>query len=458
MNTSHYLARLPLFPISTRIVNSRLNIGGLDLSALVEAYGTPLYIYDSVTLDDALAQYRAALQKHYPGSADITYAGKAFLSVALAQWVHRNGLKLDCTGAGELAVAAAAVVPRDRILVHGVSKSREDLTAAFQTAGVIVVDNLPELETIIAMSSVIVPERRPDLWLRLRPGVAVQTQHVYTQTGQDDSKFGMGALEFLEALRRSRENGLNVVGLHFHQGSHFHDPTPLGPALDTALDLIAEMRTALDWTPQVICPGGGWGVPYHEEDLPHPPIEDYVRFTAERLVTGARERSLPLPMLHFEPGRSLIARSGVAIYRVEAVKSTPHRRWLMLDGGMADNPRPALYRARYSALPVDQPNRTVVGPAYLAGPFCESGDVLIEELPMCEVKPGELVAIPVSGAYHLSMGSNYNGARRPAVVWLENGQAHLIRRRETLDDLIRRDLPLPETDPAGSVGLAKSVK
>jgi diaminopimelate decarboxylase len=355
----------------------------------------------------------------------------------------RSGLTVDCTGAGEIGVAAAAGAPPRQVLVHGVSKSPEDLQAAFQHAGTIVVDHLAELEQLIAARRAF-PGAAPQLWLRLRPGLAVQTHHSYTQTGQDDAKFGMAPLEFLEALRCAQAAGLSVTGLHFHQGSHFHDPAPLGPALETALDLALEMRSALGWTPQTLSPGGGWGTPYHDDDLPHPSIEAYVRYAAETLAQGCRERGLPLPRLHLEPGRSLVARGGVAIYRVEAVKHTPHRRWLLLDGGMADNPRPALYRARYSALPVANPQRPSVGPAWFGGPFCESGDVLIEDLPMPDVQPGELVAVPVGGAYQLSMGSNYIGARRPAVVWLDQAGAHLIRRRETLEDLIRRDLPLPD--------------
>lgn len=434
--------RLALFPTTTRVAGGELTIAGQSLRALAEQFGTPLYVYDRATLDDALAQYRAALAAYYPGESAITYAGKAFFGLAIAGWAARSGLTLDCTGAGEIGVAAAAGAPRAQILVHGVSKSAEDLQAACAHAGTIVVDNPGELERIIALQRANPDAPVPQIWLRLRPGIAVQTQHSYTQTGQDDSKFGMDPLEFLEALRCAQAAGLQVSGLHFHQGSHFHDPAPLGPALETALDLAVEMRTALGWTPQVICPGGGWGVPYHEDDLPHPPIEAYVRFTAEKLADGCRERGLPLPRLQLEPGRSLAARSGVAIYRVEAVKRTPHRRWLLLDGGMADNPRPALYRARYTALPVSDPQRPASGAAYLAGPFCESGDVMIEELPLADLQRGELAAVPVSGAYHLSMGSNYNGARRPAVVWLDESGARLIRRRETVEDLIRRDLPL----------------
>jgi diaminopimelate decarboxylase len=443
--------RLELLPVTARVEarqgEERLVIGDCELAALADRYGTPLYLYDQATLDSAVDAYRRALARAYPGESGITYAGKAFLCVALAQWVHSRNLWLDCTGAGELAVAAAAGVGRESILVHGVNKSQEDLVAALSLAGTIVVDNLLELKTL----AVLLAERQgitmplPHLWLRIRPGLAVAT-HTYTQTGQEDSKFGMGPMEARRAVQVCRHHGLPLTGLHFHLGSHFRDPDPLAPALEMALDLSAALRDESGWLPQVLCPGGGWGCAYHEDELPHPPLEGYVEFVAERLVRGCQCRSLPLPRLQLEPGRSLVARAGVALYRVGTVKETPQRRWLLLDGGLADNPRPALYRARYSALPVVCPNRPTAGLAWLAGPYCESGDVLIEALPFPEVDPGECVAVPVSGAYHLSMASNYNGARRPAVVWLAGGSARLIQERQEIGDLMLRDLAFSGTD------------
>ena len=348
---------------------------------------------------------------------------------------------MDCTGEGEIAVAAAAGVGREHLLVHGVNKSMDDLRAAVAHAGVIVVDNHSELKRLAEMLPPAGAER-PLLWLRVRPGVAVDT-HAYRQTGQSDSKFGMDPQQTLEAVHFCQEHGLPLAGIHFHQGSHFHDPAPIGPALETVLDLIEEVRDQSGWTPAVLSPGGGWGVPYHEDDLPHPTIEEYVAFVARALSAGCANRGLPLPRLQLEPGRSLVARAGVAVYRVGAVKQTPARRWVLLDGGMADNPRPALYAARYSALPVNDPCAEPVGEASLAGPFCESGDVLIENLPLPALVEGTLVAVPVSGAYHLAMGSNYNGARKPAVLWVQAGQAHVIQRRESVADLLRRDLDLP---------------
>ena len=432
--------RLELFPDSTQVMQTssgeELFIGGCSVVELAERYGTPLYLYDRATLDASMQAYQQSLQRFYPRESAITYAGKAFLCVAMAQWAAHNDLWLDCTGAGELHIAHVAGVPRERILVHGVNKSLDDLVAAVEQAGVIVVDNLTELGRLIELLARATV--RPALWIRVRPGMAVET-HAYTQTGQSTSKFGMDLAEAVEAVRLCQRHALALTGLHFHQGSHFHDPAPIRPALDTVLDLLEELRGQSGWSPEVLCPGGGWGVAYHEDDLPHPTIAEYVEFVARALVEGCRQRNLPLPRLHLEPGRSLVARAGVAVYRVGAIKETGERHWLLIDGGLADNPRPALYEARYSALPVSSPERAAEQPTWVAGPFCESGDVLIEELSLPPIAQGELLAVPVSGAYQSSMASNYNGARKSAILWLDRGQAHLIQARESLDDLVRRD-------------------
>jgi diaminopimelate decarboxylase len=430
--------RLDLFPDTTKIEDDTLTIAGLDLAALADEYGTPLYLYDRATLDNAVAAYRSAL----PGGSGLTYAGKAFLCLAIAEWTQQHGLWLDCTGLGEIAIAVAAGVPKEHILVHGVNKSAADLEAAAASAGTIVVDNLNELTRLVELS------RRssvPDLWLRLQPGLAVDT-HAFTQTGHARSKFGMTAEELVEAAGLCHANGLPLRGLHFHQGSQFREPAPLGPAIETALDLAEELRLARGWT---LSPGGGWGVAYHEDDLPQPDIAAYVRFVAETVRTGCTRRGLDLPRLHLEPGRSLVARAGVALYRVGAVKCSNDRAWILLDGGLADNPRPALYGARYSALPVRGPERPVEGPVSFAGSYCESGDVLIESLPMPEVREGDVITVPVSGAYQVSMSSNYNGARRPAILWLNGGRAQLIRERETTEDLFRHDRRLAKAEGTG---------
>jgi diaminopimelate decarboxylase len=424
--------RLQLFPDSTRIVDDQLQIAGCDLNALALQYDTPLYLYDKATLDNAVLAYKKFLATHYPAPASITYAGKAYLSKAIAHWAWSQDLSIDCTGLGEIGIAVAANVPRQNILVHGVNKSHADVLAAIQHASVIVVDNLTELHRLVELAK---EYALPDLWLRLQPGLAVDT-HAYTQTGHADSKFGMDALQIKQAARVCKENDLPLKGIHFHQGSQFRDVEPLAHGVNVALDIAKEIDFGDDWH---LSPGGGWGVAYHENELPHPNVEQYVYFTAASVVEGCTGRGLTLPHLHLEPGRSIAARAGVAIYRVGAIKQTLHRMWLLIDGGMADNPRPALYGARYSALPVSHPARPNDESVWIAGPYCESGDVLIEGLPFPAIEEGELIAVPMAGAYHLSMANNYNGARRPAVLMLDNGAAQLIQVRQTPEDLMQRD-------------------
>jgi diaminopimelate decarboxylase len=448
-NSPSPVTRLDLFPITTRVAkrdnHTELTIDDQSLTDLAAQYGTPLYIYDQATLDQCLEEYLQALIYHYPGSSGITYAGKAFLCLAMAQWVRQRDIFLDCSSAGELYIAAQAGVPRNQLVAHGVNKSPIDLRAAIQNASRLVVDNLEELDRLKA----IIFEQQtlgelpfPTIWLRFRPGVDVQT-HAHIQTGQTDSKFGLSGDEFIRGVITCLETGLPLDGLHFHLGSHIHTPEPLILAIQTTMVLVEACFQKTGWMPGVICIGGGWGVPYHEGDLPHQSIEHLVKVVALAFEAGCQARGLPLFHLQLEPGRSLVARAGVAIYRIGSVKQTSSRCYLLLDGGLADNPRPALYQAQYSALPVRDPLRQLTKPGWLAGPFCESSDILIENLPLPELTTGDLVAVPVSGAYQLSMSSNYNGACRPAVLWLANHQAALIQTRETATNLVSRDRPLP---------------
>ncbi len=427
--------RLQLFPITTTIEKNSLTIAGHDLAGLAKDHGTPLYIYDRETMDTAVIGYKSALALHYPMTGSVTYAGKAFLNLAIAQWTQLHNLFVDCTGEGEIAMAVAGGVPREHILVHGVNKSEADLESAVKYAGTIVVDNLTELQRIANLFPI--PHSPfPDLWLRLVPGVAVETHHAHTQTGQHDSKFGMTSAEMMEAAQFCKMNNLPLNGIHFHQGSNFRDASPLKAAIELGLDLAMEIGFTNEWH---FSPGGGWGVAYHEDELPQPDSNEYVRVIAENIVEGCKARGLALPHLHLEPGRSLVARAGVAVYKVGAIKRRGEKVWILTDGGMTDNPRYAMYGARYSCLTVSGPGEARSEKVSIAGPYCESGDVVIEDLLMPKIEVGELIAIPASGAYHLSMSSNYNGSRKPAVLWLEAGRARVIQRRETIEDLMRRD-------------------
>ena len=432
------MTRLPLFPDNTTIQDNTLTIAGHNLVQLAETFGTPLYLYDRRTMDRSVSNYQDSLASSYPGPSSITYAGKAYLCTAIAQWTQEHNLWLDCTGKGEIGQALAGKVPREHLVIHGVNKSKQDLISAIQYAGTIVIDNLSELHRLTSR----LPQsgtRVPDLWLRVQPGLTVDT-HVYTQTGHGSSKFGMDPEELLEAARFCQGIGLPLHGLHFHLGSQFRDPAPLEPAIALALDIAKRIGFSDTWH---FSPGGGWAVAYHEDELPQPDPETYIRVISEAVQVGCQKRGLTLPHLHIEPGRSIVARAGVAIYRVNTVKRQGLRTWLLVDGGLGDNPRFALYKQRYSCLPVADPERDNIERVYIAGPFCESGDVLMEELPMPRIEEGELIAVPVSGAYQLSMSSNYNGAQRPAVVMLGQGQLQLIQRREVIDDLLKRDCNLP---------------
>lgn len=424
--------RLQLFPHSVSLQQGQLYLGGLSLTALAEQFGTPLYVYDQAEMESAVSAYRSALQAFWPGEMRLTYAAKAYLDTHMAQWAASQNLWVDCAGQTELRLAAHAGLERPQILAHGVNKSRADLETALQLAGTLVIDNLAELEHLAALN----PISLPDLWLRLQPGLAVET-HVYTQTGQPGSKFGMSAAEILQASQFCQRKKWPLKGLHFHQGSQFHDPAPLAPAIEAALNLATQMPLPAEWH---FCPGGGWGVAYHEDDLPQPEVKSYVEYLARQTLAGLQKRSLPRPILQLEPGRSLVARAGVALYRVGTVKHSGGRAWALVDGGLADNPRPALYAARYSCLCANRAEAAWAGTYALGGPYCESGDVLIEAVDLPEVQEGDILAIPVSGAYQLSMGSNYNGALRPAVVWLQNGQARLAQRRQPIEALWERDI------------------
>lgn len=435
--------RLQLFPISVKIKNDSLTIAGHHLASLADEYGTPLYLYDRATMDTAVADYQSALHSHYPSTdsgqrpqtASVVYAGKAFLCKAIAQWTQLHDLWVDCTGEGEIAIAVAGGVPRKYILVHGVNKSIADLKSAIQHAGTIVVDNLTELQRITTLFP-ISDSQFPNLWLRLLPGIAVDTHHVHTQTGQHESKFGMTRDEIIEAAVFCKKHNFPLNGIHFHQGSNFRDASPLRAAIELGLNLADEIGFDKDWH---FSPGGGWGVAYHDDELPQPDINEYVRVIAESVIAGCQARRLPLPHLHLEPGRSLVAQAGVAVYKVGAIKRRNEKVWILIDGGMTDNPRHAMYGARYSCLTVSSPNQERSELVSIAGPYCESGDVVIEDLLMPKIEEGELIAIPASGAYQLSMSSNYNGARRPVVLMLEEGRVRQILRRETIADLLSRD-------------------
>jgi diaminopimelate decarboxylase len=401
------------------------------LRRLAETYGTPLYAYDGETIAYQIQRLRDALGLFYPGGSQITYAAKAYFSLGIARHLASAGLGVDVVSLGELGIARRAGFPAQRVHIHGNNKTAEELLAAIEW-GVqsIVVDNLDELELLEQLAHA--RKQAAKVWLRISPDVVVNT-HAFLQTAHASSKFGMGigdgqADEAIGRVLASRF--LKLTGLHVHLGSQFREADPYREAVERLM-VLAEKN---HFVPEEISPGGGWGVPYLPEQTEDDP-QPWIQTVSGALQDACTRRNWALPRLVVEPGRWIIARAGLALYTIGATKtSADGTHFVAVDGGMADNPRPALYDARYIALLPERPDAVPAHHCSVVGRYCESGDLLIREAWLPETRRGDLLMLPVAGAYQLSMASNYNLAPRPAVLWLEHGQVEVLQQRERLEE------------------------
>ena len=413
-----------------------LEIGGCDTVDLAREFGTPLYVFDEVELREGAREWLAAFRSSYPETT-VIYAAKAYLGRAVAALFAGEELGLDVASGGELAIARAGGFPMERVYFHGNNKSPQELREALAAGvGHVVVDNFREavlLNEIAAAAG----KRQPVL-LRVSPNVDPHT-HQHIATGALDSKFGVPiatgqAEEAVQSLASSP--ALELVGLHAHIGSQIFEIEPFQQACKTLIEFAAHLRRRHEISQLSL--GGGFAVQYIR-GVPAPSREEYAAAVTLALREGCGAHDLPLPRLVVEPGRSLIARAGVALYSVGARKEIAGvRTYVAVDGGMADNIRPALYGAGYEALAANRMNAE--GPrerVTIAGKFCESGDVLVRDAELPKLWAEDVLAIPVAGAYCLPLASNYNASLRPAVVFVREGQARLVRRRETYDDLLR---------------------
>ncbi len=429
------------WPISARRGNDgALELGGVDLRHLAARYGTPLYVYDERTLRETARGFREALASHYPDSR-VVYAGKAFLTTELVRIVAEEGLGLDVVSGGELHVALRGGMPPERISLHGNNKSRRELAEALAAGiGKIVIDNDHE---ITLLEDLVRNRTEPvQVLIRINPGVDVHT-HRKISTGIADSKFGFPIVDGQAEAAMARIMqipGLHLAGLHAHVGSQLFDSRSIRDGIDALLEFAGSMRDRHGFRLEHLSPGGGFGIAHTDADRPLD-RETWAIELAGSIQNGCERRQLPLPAVTIEPGRSIVGPAAVALYETGAIKRLPGiRTYVSVDGGMADNIRPALYEATYIAAIA---NRTGVGAGEvvsIAGKYCESGDILIEGIELPALEPGDLLAMPAVGAYTLSMASNYNMALRPPVVLVNNGQARLIRRRETYDDLVGCDI------------------
>jgi diaminopimelate decarboxylase len=411
---------LDLFPDSATADGGELTIGGLAASGLAEQFGTPLVVYCEQTLRARARAYRDAA-----AGTRILYSVKAFPNLAILRLFAEEGLGAEVSALGELEFARAAGIDGSAILVDGNNKSDEEIRAAAETGASFVVDAPDDLDRALAAGV------RGDLLVRVTPGIDAET-HDAIRTGHSGSKFGLPPDQALEVIGRG-----GVAGLHVHIGSQLLDLGAERMTIDWLAGFAAACRARFDWTPKIVDLGGGLGVRY----LPDDPALAPGRFV-DALVEGVRRawdlHGLPLPQVILEPGRSLVGDAAVTLYRVGVVKrASETTTYVAVDGGMSDNPRPQLYGARFSALLAGRPSAEPTGTYTVCGKHCESGDVFIDRVRLPDPHRGDLLAVPATGAYTLGMASNYNGVPRPAAVLVADGRARLIRRRETIDDLLR---------------------
>ncbi len=426
-----------LFPVTASLnTDGEISIGGCGLSTLAQEFGTPLYVYDEATIRHMCRDFAGSFRREYPG-ASVFYSSKAFSSPILARLLESEGLGMDVVTGGELAVAKAAEFPAERLNFHGNNKTRPELEEALEYGiGHITVDSFHEiglLDEVARERDVVQP-----VMLRVSPSVDPHT-HLLTTTGILDSKFGF-SIETGDADKAVQQamaaRNLEVDGLHFHLGSPIFELEPYSQAVRYVLRFAAEMREKHGLELRQFNPGGGFAIGYVSPSPP-PPIADYASEIAQAIREGCDANGLDLPLLTVEPGRAIVGRAGVALYRIGGIKRIPGvRTYISVDGGMGDNIRPALYDAAYTVTPVVQPASAATQEATIAGKFCESGDLLAKDVKLPDLEPGDLIALPASGAYCVPMASNYNMASRPAIVMVADSDARLVRRRESYEDLL----------------------
>jgi diaminopimelate decarboxylase len=417
---------LDLLPTSATVDGSDLLLGGTTAASLADEHGTPLVVVCEETVRARARALRAAA-----GDGRVLFGAKAFPNVALLQILRDEGIGADVAAAGELAYAKAAGLAGDELVVHGNNKDTAFLALAAREGAPVVLDAPDEAE--LASSAGV--ER---VLVRVTLGVDADT-HEAIRTGHHGSKFGLppdqAGLLVADALAR----GLDVLGVHVHIGSQLEDFDAQAETIARLASFAARCRDELGWVARVADLGGGFGIRHHPDD----DVPDAEILVSAAVATARRafaQAGLPEPEIWLEPGRCLVGRAGVTLYRIGSVKRLPGRTWVAVDGGMSDNPRPQLYGARYTALSatrVDEPADEVVS---VAGMHCESGDVLIDDVALPAPQRGDLLAVPATGAYTLAMASNYNGVTRPAAVLVGRGPSRVIRRRETVDDLLRHEV------------------
>lgn len=418
-----------------------LTIGGVDVTDLAREFGTPLYVMDEALIRDNCRAYVGAFQQYYP-NAEVAYASKAFLCTAMVALIEQESMSLDVVSGGEIATALKAGYPMGRTYFHGNNKTVEEMELALKAGvGRIIVDSIHELDLLnqVAWKVGITPK----IYFRLTPGVSAHTHH-YISTGQLDSKFGL-PIETgmaMEATKRALSlPHVELAGFHCHIGSQIFDMQGYNVAAERMLKFVAAVKAETGFVCHELNLGGGLGVRYTGQDTPTTP-DVLVKLMTDAVKKHCAELGLALPRLIVEPGRSIVGETGTTLYSIGTIKEIPGiRTYISVDGGMGDNIRPALYQAEYECVvanKLDTPAEKVVT---VAGRYCESGDKLLIDVKVAnDVDTGDLLAVFATGAYNYSMASHYNRYPKPAVVFVADGKADLVVRRESFEEMAAFDL------------------
>lgn len=417
-----------------------LEIGGMDTVELAKKYGTPLYVYDVSMIRSRAREFVETFRK-LGVQAKVAYASKAFSTIAMVQVANQEGLYLDVVSEGELYTALKAGFPTEKIHLHGNNKSRGELEMAIKhEIGCIVIDNFHDIELTNELLKKY--DKQMDVIIRVTPGVELNT-HEYIMTGNEDTKFGFdlqnGQAEEAFRLLHKHER-LHFKGLHCHIGSQIFETEGFKVAIDILFQEIAEWKDTYDYVPEVLNLGGGFGIRYTKDDHPLP-YRVYVEHLVQSVSAHVDKLDIPMPEIWIEPGRSIVGQAGITLYTIGAEKNIPNiRNYISVDGGMADNLRPALYGAKYEAVIANKATKPITNTSSIAGKSCESGDMLIWDLPLPDTEKGDILAVFSTGAYGYSMANHYNRLPNPAVVFVEDGVDKLVVKRETYKDMVRNDL------------------
>lgn len=420
------------------IQNGVLMIGGAEVPALAKEFGTPLFIMDKAQIEENMRAYKSAIDSAYEGHGLVQYASKAFCTKEICRIAKTEGLGLDVVSGGELYTALSAEFPAERICFHGNNKTMQELIYALENGvGRIVADSEEELEIL---DTLLEGKTGTRVLLRIKPGIEAHT-HDFIQTGQEDSKFGVSLKngDAQRVLCKTYKN-FKMAGVHCHIGSQIFEDKPFKVAADLMVKLVADVYRESGHLMEEVNLGGGFGIRYTAEDTPRP-YYDAMLETISAVKEAAEKYGVPKPFILVEPGRSIVGEAGTTVYTVGAIKDIPGiRKYVSVDGGMADNPRYIMYDAKYDAVLPERPEAEREEVVTICGKCCESGDILIRDIQMPPVKRGDLLAVLSTGAYNYSMSSNYNRLPRPAVVMVKDGEAKLCVRRETYEDIVRNDI------------------